>query len=193
MSKLMVYMADIQGTVQWPSPIRYTIEDLFKEVIQSSSYFTSVKVEWSSQEPTLGTYDLLVYFVDSKSDSVIVKGKRSSIGNLGDTGTTNIGGKSVSSEVYLAGHQDEPVGLGKLAFHELMHNICLMKDELHSKKLGLSMGAEEINSGTKLNANDIALLVKNLKKERAQWKDGYKYKPPPKKKYAPGDPAEGLF
>jgi len=190
MSKLMVYLADIPGTVEWPSPIRYTIEDLFKEVIQSSSDFSSVKVEWSSQEPTLGTHDLLVYFVDSRSSSVLVKGKLLSAGDLGDTGTTAISGKIAASEVYLSGHQSEPKGLGKLAFHELMHNICLMMDGLHAKKLGLRMGAEEINSGTTLNAKDIALLVKNLTKKRVQWKDGYKFRP---KKYAPGDPAADLF
>jgi hypothetical protein len=172
--KLMIYLADIPGTVKWPSPIRYTIEDLFKRVLAGTSDFDSVKVEWSSKPPALGTYDLLVYFVGSKSDSVLVKGKLST--NPGDTGTTAIGGTTVGSEVYLSGHQDEPVGLGKLAFHELMHNICLMKDALH-KVPGISLGKEEIKTETDLSEVDIKLLNQHLKKARTQWKDGYKFKP----------------
>jgi hypothetical protein len=174
--KLMIYMADIPGMVKWPSPIRYTIEDLFKRVIKTNSDFDSVKVEWSSKAPALGTYDLLVYFVASRSkqDSVLVRGGLSS--SLGDTGTTAIGGKIVGAEVYLSGHQDEPVGLGKLAFHELMHNVCLMMDGLH-RVPGVSLGKEEITAQTDLSEGDIKLLNKHLKKERTQWKDGYNFKP----------------
>jgi hypothetical protein len=80
----------------------------------------------------------LVYFVASRGDSVVKKGLKGSY-TLGDTGTTVIGGQIVGSEVYLSGQQDNPVGLGKLAFHELMHNVCLMQNELHAVK-GLSLG-----------------------------------------------------
>ena len=174
--KLMIYIADIPGTVKWPSPIRYTIEDLFQRVIKTNSDFDSVKVEWSSKPPALGTYDLLCYFVGSKSESVLVQGKLSPAATLGHTGTTSIGGKIVGSEVYLSGHQDEPKALGKLAFHELMHNVCLMKEGLH-KVTGVSLGKEEINVGTDLSEGDINLLNKHLKKARSQWRDGYKFKP----------------
>ena len=184
--KLMIYLADMQGTVKWPSPIRTTIESLFQRVIKTNSDFDSVKVEWSSTAPTLGAYDLLGYFVDGKSDSVLVKGKLSTAGNLGATGTTTIGGKIVGSEAYLAGHQDQPEAIGKLMFHELMHNVCLMKDGLH-KEPDMSLGQEEIQPATDLSAGDIALLNKHLKKDRTQWKDGYKFKP---KK---GDPLGDLF
>ena len=174
--KLMIYIADIPGTVKWPSPIRYTIEDLFQLVIKTNSDFDSVKVEWSSKPPVLGTYDLLCYFVGSRSESVLVQGKLSPEATLGDTGTTSIGGQIVGSEVYLSGHQDEPKALGKLAFHELMHNVCLMKTGLH-KVPGVSLGKEEINVGTELSEGDINLLNKHLKKARSQWTDGYKFKP----------------
>jgi len=174
--KLMIYLADIPGTVKWPSPIRYTIEDLFKRVIAASSDFDSVKVEWSSKRPALGTYDLLVYLVASRSDSVLVKGKLSSTPSLGATGTTSIGGTIAGSEVYLSGHQDEPAALGKLAFHELMHNVCLMKDGLH-KVSGVSLGQEEIKAETELKDADIQLLNEHLKKQRVQWTDGYNFKP----------------
>ena len=119
---------------------------------------------------------------------MVKKGLKGSY-TLGDTGTTVIGGQIVGSEVYLSGHQDNPVGLGKLAFHELMHNVCLMQNELHAVK-GLSLGLEEVDDGTPLSDGDIKLLVKHLKKKRVQWKDGYKYKP---KKYQQGDPAADLF
>jgi hypothetical protein len=170
----MVYLADLPGTIEWPSPIRETLQDLFNQVVKAGSDFTSVKVEYSSKPPALGAHDLLVYFVASRSGSVLQKGMSASL-ILGDTGTTGIGGTLVGSEVYLSGNQDKPVGLGKLAFHELMHNICLLKDGLHSLP-GLSLGKEEITPDTKLSEGDIKLLAKNLAKSRVQWTDGYKYK-----------------
>lgn len=184
--KLLIYIADIPGTVKWPSWIRQTIEDLFTTVIKTNDDFDSVKCQWSSKPPALGTYDLLCYFVDHKSESVLVQGKLSSAGTLGANGTTTIGGKIVGSEVYLSGHQDQSEALGKLAFHELMHNVCLMKDGLH-KVPGLSLGKEEINVGTQLSEGDINLLNKHLKKERTQWKGGYDFKP------QKGDPFSNPF
>jgi len=145
-------------------------------VIAASSDFDSVKVEWSSQRPALGTYDLLVYFVASRSDSVLVKGKLSSTPSLGDTGTPRSGERSRDRRLICPGIRTSPKRWANSRFHELMHNVCLMKDGLH-KVPGVSLGQEEIKAETELNDADIQLLNKHLKKERRQWKDGYNFKP----------------
>ena len=144
MARLMIYLADLPATypdksvrddrVRWPSPIRSTLQKLFNEVVKEPAAkkagYDTAKVEWSSQSPNLGPHGLLVYFVRSTSDSVIKSGMNYpySIAS-GAAGYTifNKGSHLTGSEVYLRGIQDDGVGLGKMAFHELMHNMTQKK------------------------------------------------------------------
>jgi len=171
-STLTVYLADLPGTVKWPSPIRCRVQEQFDKIVAAGGGFSSASVVWTSRAPKLGPHDLLVYFVESRSDSV-VKGLWSGA-TLGDTGTTVVGTKDVASEVYLQGSQDDPKGLGNVAVHELMHNVTGLRQELHSRPL-ISLGKEEVTGDTPLVKGDLDLFTQNLKRPRRQWTGGWEY------------------
>ena len=196
MARLMIYLADLPATypeksvrddrVRWPSPIRSTLQKLFNEVVKEPAAkkagYDTAKVEWSSQSPNLGPHGLLVYFVRSTSDSVIKSGMNYpySIAS-GAAGYTifNKGSHLTGSEVYLRGIQDDGVGLGKVAFHELMHNMAQKNGhDLHRYKhngKGVSLGADYITADTPLNATDKYLMATRLKTKRIQWTGGYSH------------------
>lgn len=169
-SKLTVYLGSI-ASIEWPAPIRRRIQEHFEKVVKKSSSFQSVSVAWTSRKPKLAAHDLLVYFVSSP-DASVVTGLHPSA-HLGDSGTTVVGSKGdVASEVYVSGSQNDPKGLGNLAFHELMHNVTLMRQELHTQPL-ISLAKESITADTPLSSGDVALMARNLKKSRRQWTDGF--------------------
>jgi len=169
---LRVYLAAKKGTnVEYPAPIRRRVHDHFRTIVKKSGKFAGVEVSWATKAPKLGKYDLVVYFVDSPSDTV-VRGLYSGA-QLGDTGTTVVGSKGdVASEVYLEGNQDDPYGLGNLAFHELMHNVTKMRQELHTQPL-ISLAKHSIDADTPLSSGDVNLMVKHLKGSRQQYMGGF--------------------
>ena len=172
MSSLTVYLADLKG-VKWPAPLRRRLQEHFDAVIKAQSKIDSASVVYSSRPPKLGDNDLLIYFVDSASDSVIKK--LGGTPNSSATGWTNWNHSATASEVYIDGNQDDPEGVANLAFHELMHNKTRHDNKaLHTMK-GLSMGRGYITADTPLSKGDIAFMVKYLTTKRAQWTDGYSY------------------
>lgn len=171
-STLTIYLADLPGTVSWPAPIRSRVQEHFDRIVTASGKFGTASVVWTSRAPKLGPHDLLVYFVRSRSDSV-VKGLWSGA-SLGDTGSTVVGTQDVASEVYLDGHQDDPKGLGNVAVHELMHNVTGLTQGLHSQPL-LSLGKETVTGDTPMSKGDLDLFVKHLQRPRRQWTRGWEY------------------
>ena len=162
---LSVYLVDLNGSVEWPAPIRRRVEANFKRVVDANSKFSGVSVQWTSRVPKLADSDLICYFVDSHSDSVA---REVGSGALGESGTTRGGHKETVSEVYLRGHQDNPKGLGNVAFHELMHNVLQIGNDLHQKP-GMSMGREEATEHTPLSSQDISLINWKLVNARKQY------------------------
>ena len=172
MSSLTVYLADLKG-VEWPAPMRRRLQEHFDKVVKAQKTIKTASVVYSSRAPKLGDYDLLVYFVDSPDDSVIKKlgGRPKS----GVTGWTNWNHSAGASEVYIGAAQDDPEGIGNLAFHELMHNKSRLDDKVMHNMKELSMGRGYITADTPLNKADIALMVKHLTTKRSQWTEGYSY------------------
>ncbi len=169
MATLNVYLADLPGNVRLPAPLRRTVQAFFDQAVGYSSSFSNVSVQWTSKVPPMAPYDLLVYFVDDRGQSVV----RDLTSDLGDGGTTYVGDR-VASEVYLGGHGFTPSaeGLGKLAIHELMHNVTKMGESMH-KAPGLALGKKGITAETTATKADKELVGKHLKKRRTQWKDGF--------------------
>jgi hypothetical protein len=172
MSALTVYLADLKG-VEWPSPIRRRLQDHFDTVVKAHKTITSASVEYTSRAPKLRDYDLLVYFVDSPSDSVIKY-----LGGIPDadaTGWTKFGHSQMACEVYIGRVQDDPEGIANLAFHELMHIKSNMDDKKLHNTRGLSMGRWKVTADTPLNKGDIDLMVKHLTTKRNLWTGGFTY------------------
>ena len=168
-STLTVYLGSI-AHIEWPAPIRRRLQEHFDKVVGQSSAFSSASVVWTSRAPKLRTHDLLVYFVNSPSASVVTGLHPTA--HLGESGTTVVGSKDVASEVYVSGQQDDPKGLSNLAFHELMHNVTKMTNTLHTQKL-ISLAREEVTADTPLSQGDIALMTGSLTKPRQQWTKGF--------------------
>lgn len=204
MAELRIILADLVAelnpsssmVIQWPSPIRQTLQDHFDDVIASQSSnksfpFSSASVRWwssklrggSSTHPgtqplALGSQDLIVYLVQNSNDSVLQHMPGSRGGGSG-TGFTVFSGKLTASEVYTSGNQGDPVGLGKVAFHELMHFAShLMDSQLHNLtvhgKQPMSLSAATVTASTQLSKGDISFMAENLPKQNRQpWIGGY--------------------
>lgn len=165
-----VYLADLPGKVKWPAPIRRRVQEHFDKFAAASAGVSKVEVQWTSRAPKLGRHDLLVYFVKARDDTV-VRGLHSTA-SIGTTGTTVIGSQDAASEVYLAGRQDDPKGLGNLAVHELMHNATGMNNSLHSQRL-ISLAKKRVTADTPLAKGDTDLMSKYLTRHRRQWIGGF--------------------
>jgi hypothetical protein len=210
MSVLQIILADLVAelgpkkpdAIQFPSPIRSTLQGLFDRIISSQAeakppfMFSSVNVSWWSLKlrggssakpgpaasgPPLGALDLIVYFVRDTDDSVLqhLPGGSFSPG-AGATGHTSFVGPLTASEVYTKGNQSDPVGLGLLAFHELMHfashadNTTLHNMRSFGSK-PTSLNAASITSSTPMTEGDINFMVKHLPNPiRTPWTGGYR-------------------
>ena len=172
MAQLNVFLADLPGKVAWPSPIRSTLQNYFQRVVDKVGGFDGALVRWTSQVPSLGGSDLLVYFVLDPSDSVVKK-----IGGTpggADTGYTKFSASGTGAEVYYSRTQGSTLATANLAFHELMHNITGLGDEMH-KRPKLSLGKEVVYPNDDLSVGDIELLRPKLKGSRKQWTDGFTF------------------
>src|SRR5262245_59897730 len=64
--------------------------------------------------------------------------------------------------------------VANLAFHELMHNLCLMGDSLHNVP-GVVLGKSEVDETMEPSPADLSLMAKHLRKAPKQWLDGRSY------------------
>jgi hypothetical protein len=171
MAAMTVYIGALCN-VAWPAPLRRRLQAHFDTIVKGHKTVTSASVVYTSRAPKMGDYDLLVYIVDSPSDSVVRK-LDNAMPNPDATGWTRFGPTSMASEVYISGNQDDPEGMANLAFHELMHLKSKMTDnQLHTMK-ELSMGREEVVAETPLNAADVRFMRKYLTTKRPIWTRGF--------------------
>ncbi|HMB70960.1 MAG TPA: hypothetical protein VKU85_16715, partial [bacterium] len=154
MSTLNVFLADLPGVVRYPAPLRRVVQSFFDGAVKHSPTFGNAMVQWTSRQPSMGPQDVIVYFVESRAKSVV----SALTSDLGSSGTTHIG-EQVASEVYLTGHGFTPTSetLGKLAVHELMHNVTRMRESLH-KVPGVSLGKELVTSESVASTADLKLV-----------------------------------
>jgi hypothetical protein len=115
---------------------------------------------------------VLIYFLDSKSDSLVQQ--VSAGATLGPGGTTLIRASGNRSEVYvreslaaMGGGADVARGLAVLAFHEAMHNKLKLGGSLHSTGGG-GMAAATVFANTNVNAGNTAKMAPALSRTAAQ-------------------------
>ncbi len=131
---------------------------LFDEVclLQSCPFSTS-DFWW---DPTsIKETEVLVYFMDSKSKSVIRRVKPNA--PLGAGGTTFISSAGNISEVYIGAANNDPDqarALAVLAFHEIMHNLLKMGNSLHGSG-GMGLAAGTVYSSSKLTKRNKELMA----------------------------------
>ena len=144
--------------------VKTTLEGWFAKIVDSTD--TAV-VSWVKSAPTIQDNELLVYFVGSRS-STILKYMPGNKGGGTDNGYTVLGGSITGSEVYVSNSKN---GLAQIAFHELMHNKLQMNDGALHQKDGLAR-IPIPPSGTPSDANikDMKAALKNTAK---QWTGGW--------------------
>jgi hypothetical protein len=158
------YLKDLgtSGPGFWGEGDRYVLgtylKGFFDEVCQLQSCpFSDSDFWW---DPTsVGDTDLLVYFIDSKSDSLVHKIRPKA--SLGAGGTTHVSTAGNLSEVYLSAARNDvdPIrALAVLAFHEAMHNLLRLGNSLHASG-GMGLAAETVYSNSTLTARNKTLMA----------------------------------
>ncbi len=144
----------------------YLVE-FFDEICQLQSCPFSKSDFW--WDPTsISDTDLLVYFVDSKADSLVRKIRPNS--PLGGGGTTHISTAGNLSEVYIsaASDADDPArALAVLAFHEAMHNLLKRGNDLHGMG-GMGLAAATVYPNSTLTKKNKELMAKVMGKKIPQ-------------------------
>ncbi len=139
---------------------------LFGVIVKSSKDFSDNQVIFTPYAASPVRHELLVYFMPAGKS--VVK----NVPSLNKPPDLNAGGTTVhlagASEVYVRG--DDPVGLAKLAFHELMHNRLKQSDDQLHPQGGLA--AATITPSTQLNARNIKSMSDALKNPITQWTAG---------------------
>ena len=145
------------------------LKEFFDQVCASplTSYSDS-DFWWDSSASDVRANEVLIYFLDSKADSLVQQVSPSA--TLGPGGTTLIRTSGNLSEVYvresiaaMGGGADLARGLAVLAFHEAMHNKLKVGGSLHSVGVGGGgMAAGTVFANTNLNARNIAKMAPAL-------------------------------
>lgn len=155
----------------WGEGTAYVIGTYLKEFFDQvcTSPLTSYSDSdfwWDSSASDIRAHEVLIYFLDSKSDSLV---RQVSAGaSLGPGGTTLIRSSGNLSEIYvreslaaMGGGGDFARGLAVLAFHEAMHNKLKVGGSLHSTGGG-GMAAATVFADSNLNAANIAKMAPTL-------------------------------
>jgi hypothetical protein len=149
------------------------LKEFFDQVCTSAlTSFSDSDFWWDSSTSDIRSHEVLIYFLDSKADS-LVRQVASSV-SLGPGGTTLIRSSGNLSEVYvreslaaMGGGADFARGLAVLAFHEAMHNKLKLGASLHSTGGG-GMAATMVFANTNLNAANIAKMAPTLSRSVPQ-------------------------
>lgn len=149
------------------------LKEFFDQVCTSSlTSYSDSDFWWDSSPSDVRAEEVLIYFLDSKSDSLV---RQLSAGApLGAGGTTLIRSSGNLSEVYvreslaaMGGGADFARGLAVLAFHEAMHNKLKVGGSLHSTGGG-GMAAATVYANTNVNAANIAKMAPTLSRPVSQ-------------------------
>ena len=143
------------------------LAEFFDEICQLPSCPFSTSDFW--WDPTsISNTDLLIYFIDSKVDSLIHKIKPRT--PLGGGGTTHISSAGNLSEVYIAAASsaaDSAKALAVLAFHEAMHNLLKRGNDLHAMG-GMGLAAATVFPNSKLTQRNKELMAAAMGKNIPQ-------------------------
>ena len=143
------------------------LKEFFDKVCSSPlTPFSDSDFWWDSSSADVRSQEVLIYFLDSKQNSLV---RQVAAGSpLGPGGTTLIRSSGNLSEVYvreslaaMGGGGDFARGLAVLAFHEAMHNKLRLGGGLHTTGGG-GMAATTVFANTNLNAQNIAVMAPAL-------------------------------
>lgn len=146
----------------WGEGDRYVlgleIKKFFDEIcLLAACRFSTSDYWWDPA--TVSDTDLLIYFVDGPSASVVRQIRPNA--SLGSAGTTHISTAGNLSEVYLsasAGQPNRTKALAVLAFHEAMHNLLKQGAGLHGSG-GMGLAAATVYATTQLTSRNKQLLA----------------------------------
>jgi hypothetical protein len=142
------------------------MKGLFDEVcLLPACSFSSSDYWWDGSVPDTS---VLVYFLDGRGDSLVRKIRPKA--PLGSGGATHVSPAGNLSEVYVSAAANDPNfarALAVLAFHEAMHNLLKMGQELHAKG-GMGLAAAIVYSNSKLTQKNKDLLAKAMGKKVTQ-------------------------
>ena len=143
------------------------LKEFFDEVCASPlTPYSGSDFWWDSSASDVRANEVLIYFLDSKADSLVQQVSPSV--TLGPGGTTVIRSAGNLSEVYvreslaaMGGGADLARGLAVLAFHEALHIKLKLGGSLHSTGGG-GIAAATVFANTNLNARNIAKMAPAL-------------------------------
>src|SRR5262245_62947328 len=133
------------------------LKEFFDQVCTSPlAPFSDSDFWWDSSASDVRANEVLIYFLDSKADSLVQQVSPSV--TLGPGGTTLIRTSGNLSEVYvresiaaMGGGADLARGLAVLAFHESMHNKLKVGGTLHSAGVGVGEWLRPRSSRTRIS------------------------------------------
>ena len=138
------------------------------------SRYAHVLLDLNPTEGTSANSSLLIYFMTSREESVIVHSTnfRGIPEGKGYTLHPAVSTGNAASEVYVSAHprEDGSLDLQDMAitvFHEAMHNQLYMAENLHSR------GGAAASPGTHPTLENFRLMHASLATRRPQWRDGW--------------------
>lgn len=153
----------------------YLVE-YFSQICQhKDSSFASADFSWSGNAGRVQEHELVVYFLSSKSNSII-NNNGGAPKHWGSGGTYPAPG-GIITEVYLdmmEGDADYPRLVANIAFHELLHNKLdtatpVSTSDIH--KLGGGLAVPTVSRGLRPSGQEIGLMAKALSKKAKQFTD----------------------
>lgn len=171
-----IYLADrgLPGS-QIPADLRQSVaNDLrgwFSEILQmAGSPNGGATVSWVDSRPSIQPNELLIFFVQSQSYSVVQHMPGINVNNRTRSGLTGWNRSHTCSEVYI---DFGTRFLSQMAFHEAMHN----KTHLDNRRLHAGDGLAQANLQTPVvpSANNKTLMARHILSSRPQWLDGFAF------------------
>lgn len=166
-----VYLADPFGCVSADAKLKINIalQNYFNQIVGAKgSGFSSALVHWLAYFPTPQPYELMLYYLPSRSVSAAAELGATPAQDTDGTTYWKAGGPAVS-EVYKG--SGDAIGLANLGMHELMHNKLRLNDaQLHPKN---GMAGAIVTASTKLSPGNIADMAAALKKDAPQYTSAF--------------------
>lgn len=166
-----VYLASLGNTgldQNARSAVQSTLLGWFGTIVTGSS-FSGAQVTWVDSVPSsIQSNELLIYFVRSSLDSILV----SMPGYTGGAGTgdglTAWSGSNTASEVYVS---NSSAYLPQMAFHEAMHNKLHLGDQALHALNGLAR--IPVSAGQSPSQGNITRMRNALSTNHPQWTGGW--------------------
>jgi hypothetical protein len=133
--------------------------------------FGNMNLDWGQNATSAAHSNLLVYFVPSSTESVIVGSPHFRGGVRTDLAGFTLhpphASGQAASEVYVGEHNGSLTDMAITVFHEAMHNQLYLGDAMHSH------GGAAGSPGTVPNTQNITEMAQHIRVRRSQWTGGW--------------------